>query len=165
MAAPTPDRRLVLKTPNHLGYLEEIHAQLPQAIFVRTHRDPARCIPSYASLSATMHGLTSRQVDRSAIGRTSLGIWCRHAAKADLARVPVIDVGFDELCGDPLGTVERIHARARLPWSADVRAAVAAEVERRPAERFGRHEYSAEEYGLTDDGIRARYREATRGGW
>jgi len=164
IAAPTPDHRLILKTPNHLGYLDVLHGLLPDAIFVRTHRDPARCVASYASLSATMHGVSVRRVDRQALGQTSLDIWSTHAARAARARAPVIDVSFEALVSDPLATVERIHAEAALPWTSHIRDAVAAEVIQRPAERYGKHVYSAEEYGLTDQQIRARYTKATRGG-
>ncbi len=161
IAAPTPDQRLVLKTPDHLGHLDLLHALLPRAVFVRTHRDPARCVVSYASLSATMHGVSVGRVDRPALGRTSLDIWSTHAARAARSSVPVIDVSFEGLVADPLATVERIHADAGLPWTHHVRDAVSAEIRRRPAGRYGAHVYAAEDYGLTDDLIRARCALAT----
>jgi len=160
IAAPSPDLRLVLKTPGHLGYLDIIHAHLPQAVFVRTHRDPAKCVASYASLSATMHGVSGGTVDHAAIGRTSLQMWTTHAARAARARVPVIDVEYDELVGDPIGTVSRIYAAADLQWTRDVHRAVEAEIARRPAGRHGKHVYAAEDYGLSDALIRRRYEQA-----
>jgi hypothetical protein len=162
IAAPTPDHRMVLKTPNHLGFLDLLHARIPDAVFVRTHRDPASCIASYTSLACTMQGVAAGTVDRKAVGATSLGLWTTLAGRAARAQVPVIDVHFDELVSDPLGTVTRIHSEAGLAWTSDIRAAVAEEIERRPAQRYGKHEYRAEDYGLTDDLIRARYERATR---
>ncbi|HCH66575.1 MAG TPA: hypothetical protein DFR83_27465, partial [Deltaproteobacteria bacterium] len=162
IAAPTPDRRLVLKTPDHLGYLTELHALLPDAIFVRVHRDASRCVSSYASLSATMHSISARSIDSVAIGRTSLAIWAQHSARADAAQVPVIDVDYEALCSDPLATVAWIHARAGLRWSREERVAILEEIARRPAGRFGRHVYALRDYGLTDDMIRTQFRLAAR---
>jgi len=157
IAAPTPQHRMVLKTPNHLGYVDLLHALLPDAVFVRTHRDPAKCIPSYASLSATMHGVSVGKVDKRAIGQTSLHLWTTHAARAARARAPIIEVAYDDLVANPLATVTRVFAEAGLPWTSQTRQAVATEVQRRPAGKHGKHIYSSADFGLTDAEIRARY--------
>ena len=163
LAAPTPDERLVLKTPNHLGYLDQLHDLLPQAVFIQTHRDPARCIPSYASLSATMHTLASGQVDKHRLGAQSLRLWRTHARRAVQVRrsrpeLHVVDVDYEELVTDPMGTVTRVYAEAALPWTLDTRAAVQAEIDRRPAGRHGKHAYSLAEFGLTEAGVREAFR-------
>lgn len=157
IAAPTPDQRMVLKTPNHLGYVDLLHELLPDAVLVRTHRDPATCVASYASLAATMHGTAVRRVNKTAVGQTSLHLWATHAGRAARSRAPIIDVTFEELVADPLGTVTRVHAEAGLGFTRAMGDAVAREIQRRPAGRYGKHVYTAEDYGLSDSLIRRRF--------
>ena len=164
IGAPTPDHRMVLKTPNHLGYIDTLHELLPQAIFVRTYRSPAKCVPSYASLAATMHEVSAGSVDKVAIGRTSLRLWGIHAARAARARAPVIEVPYDRLVADPVGMVRHVYDEAGLRWSPEVQRAVSSEVKQRPAGRHGKHVYAAEDFGLTEDLICRRYERMVREG-
>jgi len=162
IAAPTPDHRLILKTPNHMGFVDLLHDLLPEAIFIQTHRDPARCIPSYASLSATMHGLIKGGVDRPMLGAQSLKMWRTYAERVTQVRAArpdlrCIDVDYDELVGDPMGTVTRVFAEAALPLTHDIRTAVQAEIDKRPANRHGKHTYSTADFGLTEAGIRQAF--------
>jgi len=159
VAAPTPERRLVLKTPNHIGFLDLLHNELPEAIFIQTHRDPARCIPSYASLSASMHQLITGKVDKAMLGAQSLRMWSTYAERAVRVRqarprLRVIDVDYDELVADPMGTVTRVFAEAALPWTHDIQSSVQAEIDKRPSGRHGKHVYTLAEFGLTEAGIR-----------
>lgn len=157
IGAPTPEQRLVLKTPNHLGYLDVLHELLPDAVFVRCHRDPARCVPSYASLASSMHRAAARTDAPGVVGAVSLELWAHHHASAQRASVPVIDVDYDELVADPVGVVTAVLAVAGVPMTPTVHEQVAAEVARRPQGRHGVHVYSAERFGLTEDGVRAAF--------
>ena len=79
-----------LKTPMHLGYVEVIAEQMPNAMFVQTHRDPIATMPVVRQLRAHAVGDGQRQ-RRSARGRA-----------------PVV--------ADPRGTPEPLHGqRERLP--------------------------------------------------
>ncbi len=164
IAAPMPDLHMVLKTPDHVGFVDILDDLVPGAVFVHTHRDPARCIPSYASLSESMHRLSTGSADPNQIGATSLRMWRTlidrmmeiREVRPDLT---LIDVDYDELMEEPAATVTRVCAEAGLDWTLRARAAVEAEVRARPPGRFGAHRYSAEHFGLSEEGIRETFAE------
>ena len=60
--------RWVLKTPAHLGYLEDLRARFPGLHVVHLHRDPVETIASGASLNATLHAMHADTVDLHRIG-------------------------------------------------------------------------------------------------
>jgi hypothetical protein len=49
---------------------------------------------------------------------------------------------------DPVGAVERIHARAGRPLSAAHRSAIRAWVDQHPQNKHGAHKYAMDEFGL-----------------
>lgn len=64
-----PGRRPVLKSPFHLGRLGALLAEVPEAMVVWTHRDPAVALASWCSLAAVLASASSHQVDLGALGR------------------------------------------------------------------------------------------------
>ena len=60
--------RWVLKTPAHLGYLDDLRRRFPDLHLVHLHRDPVATIPSGASLNATLHAMHSDAVDPVRVG-------------------------------------------------------------------------------------------------
>ena len=70
-----------------------------------------------------------------------------------------VDIGQPELNADPLGVAERIYAFARLDLTQEVRAAMTEWSTQNRAGARGEHHYTAEEFGLTDDEIRAAFAE------
>ncbi len=60
--------RWVLKTPAHLGYLNELLVTFPDAHVVHMHRDPADTIPSGASLNTTLWRMHADDVDPHRVG-------------------------------------------------------------------------------------------------
>ncbi len=72
-----PGDHWVLKTPAHLGVLESLLAEYPDALIIQTHRDPLAIMPSISSLVHCMRCTSSDSIDgpeRSrAIGTTRSG--------------------------------------------------------------------------------------------
>ena len=64
-----PVRPFVLKTPAHLGYLDVLIAEFPDAHIVHAHRDPVDVIPSGASLNTTLWRTHCDDVDPHEVGR------------------------------------------------------------------------------------------------
>lgn len=157
-----PEHRLVLKAPAHTPFLGELLDAVPEACIVQTHRDPVAVCLSVNSLFYTMHSVTSQQVDVPRMAARNLDMLAelsqRNMAARD--RLPpgrVFDVQYDELCRDPLGTVQAIHDAFGLPLSQASQARLRAHTQARPKNRFGSHPTSAEELGLDPDQIRARF--------
>ena len=73
--------RWVLKTPAHLGYLDDLRARFPGLHVVHLHRDPVETIASGASLNATLHAMHADTVDLHRIGSE----WIPHVTRGSPA--------------------------------------------------------------------------------
>jgi hypothetical protein len=159
-----PDKRWVLKNPSHLTALDALMAVYPDALIVYTHRDPVTCIASSCSLSAETTAGHSTTFVGETIGRTQLDLWSRayHAfweARPKYDQAQFVDVAFSDLRADPLGVTRSIYERFDLDWTPDVEAAIT-QIDRESKEGAAKpsHEYRLDDYGLTEDEVRARFR-------
>ncbi len=156
--------RWVLKTPAHLGYLDELRARFPDLHVVHLHRDPRETIPSGASLNATLHAMHADSVDPRRIGAEwieRMG-WTNDRALAVRDRweaegfTGVTDVAFEDLLVDPFADVARVYDALGEPLTDGALAAMRDWLARRPRET-GRPDYRAETFGLSDARIDERF--------
>ena len=172
--------RWVLKTPQHLGFIETFFRVFPDARIVQTHRDPLSAVPSAASMYSTLWQITSDSVDLSAVGHQ-----CRDRLELDLGRFRafraareretpelVYDLWFEDMERDPIGPVERLYAWLGTPWLPETRRALEQWLVDNAREKRPAHRYGFETFGLTKGDLLARfgdYRErfilSRRGGW
>jgi hypothetical protein len=166
--ADRPGRRLVLKSPFHLGQLAALLAEVPEAVVVWTHRDPTVALASWCSLAAVLASAASDQVDLGALGRRWLEFWATELDRALAARTAtdparVHDVGYQALVADPLGEVERLYGRLGLELSVGARRRMIRWIGRHHHRGRGRpHRYALADFGLDPavvDRCFARYRE------
>jgi hypothetical protein len=158
-----PVRPFVLKTPAHLGYLDVLLAEFPDAHLVHAHRDPVDVIPSGASLNTTLWRTHCDDVDPHEVGRQwieRMG-WSCDRAMAARDRIPpeqVTDVVFTESVADPIGTAGRVLETVGLGLTDDAVAAMEAWIAQdRKREALPTHRYTAEDFGLTSAQIRDRF--------
>ena len=158
-----PDRRWVLKNPSHLVALDALLAVYPDALVVRTHRDPVTSIASACSLSAEATTGWSTTFVGETIGRTQLDMLSRSHRAFEEARqehdpAQFVDVDYREFVDDPVATTRSIYDSFDLPWTDGAASAVAAiDAASRRGDRRPRHTYSLAEYGLTEDEVRAAF--------
>jgi len=152
-------RPWVFKTPHHLlGGIEGLLKVWPGVRLVMTHRDVAQVLPSWCSMccSLTVNSSTTyRKAEEGAhwTRRFRDGLDRFEAIRAALPPEQLIDVRYGETVADPAGTAERVlDALGFAPDAAD-RAAIARCIADNAREARPRHKYSAEEFGLTADGI------------
>ncbi len=154
--------RWVLKTPHHMEFLDALFGAFPDARVVWTHRDPLVTIASFCSMVAHAWGLCSDAVDPHEVGAH----WSRKigrmvdramAVRAHAPENTFVDVRYDDLVADPVGTVRRVHDALDLPWTAEVEARVHAARERAPREKHGRHVYRLADFGLDQDALAERF--------
>ncbi len=163
-----PARPFVLKTPDHLGYLDVLLDEFPDAHIVHSHRDPVAVITSGASLNTTLWRTHCDDVDPHEVGRQWLermGWSCDRAmaARASIPATQVTDVAFVDAMADPIGTAGTILAAVGLESTDESVAAMRAWIEQdRKREALPVHRYSADDFGLTDDQIRERFAEYSR---
>jgi hypothetical protein len=159
-----PEKRWVLKNPSHMTALDALMTVYPDALVVHTHRDPVTCIASSCSLSAETTAGHSTTFVGETIGRTQLDLWSRaydafHQARPKYDQAQFVDVAFGDLRADPLGVTRRVYEQFDLPWTPEVEAAIE-EIDRESKQGAAKpsHTYRLEDYGLTEDEVRARFR-------
>jgi hypothetical protein len=153
--------RWVLKTPAHLGYLDDLRAVFPDLHVVHLHRDPVATIASGASLNATLHAMHSDTVDPERIGADWLERmgWASDRAMATRSRWEpglVTDVQYEDAVADPLAAVARVYEGAGLALTAEAEAAMREWLAARPPSG-GRPSYDTQTYGLSDEQVRERF--------
>ncbi|MEP9363571.1 sulfotransferase [Nocardioides sp. CN2-186] len=155
--------RWVLKTPAHLGYLDDLRARFPDLHLVHLHRDPVETVASGASLNATLHAMHADEVDLHRVGAEwiqRMG-WTNDRARATRATWGedaslVTDLEFADAVADPVGQASRVYDAVGLDLTADAETAMRDWLARRPRET-GRPAYTPETYGLSAEQIRERF--------
>lgn len=156
-----PGRRLTLKAPAHTGALPALLEAVPEALVVQTHRDSAEVVASLNSLIFSLHALVADPIDIQRMAETSMA-HLQHMieqCEAGRARAPraVLDVQYAELIRDPAACVKRIYRHFDLELDDSLLERVRQFVAERPKDKYGRHEYSAEDFGTSEAAIRERF--------
>jgi hypothetical protein len=152
--------RWVLKSPGHLGTLDALLAEYPDALIVQTHRDPRRVVPSVSSLEWTLRQVASDAGDPRALGRQQLHAWSktlragmrareRRAAQAS----QFLDLHFHEIASDAIGCVRRVYEHFGLALTPEHDRRMREYVAAHPREEHGAHRYTLEGFGLRADEV------------
>jgi hypothetical protein len=152
--------RWLFKAPSHNFHFDGIVSAYPDARFIVTHRDPAKCVPSAISLIAAVS-------PQGPHGWEKLGPkYCEHyrigaeralAARAKVGEHRFFDLYHHEFVSDPFGTLQRIYdflgyelrpsARERMErWHSANRSGA-----------HGAHRYTAEQFGLSEAQMRSDF--------
>jgi hypothetical protein len=162
---PDASKRWVLKNPSHLFALDALLAVYPDALVIQTHRDPGTAIASVCSLAAQASAGWSETFAGDVIGRDQLELWAAglerfraERARHDQARF--LDVRYEDLVADPVGTAEAVYAHFGLPFT----RAAAGPMQALSAERATgspgtapAHRYALADFGLTGADVGARF--------
>jgi hypothetical protein len=164
-----PPYRWLLKAPAYLFHLPEMTRQYPNARFVMTHRDPGAAMPSACSvvLDARRNVLPDIEVDKVALGAETVAHFADGVRRAMDARAAIgddrfLDVSQEQVERDPVGTAEQIYLFAGLNLSDEVKVNMRdwAAANRRGSR--GAHHYTAEEFGLSLEGVYGEFSEYCR---
>lgn len=147
--------RWLLKSPAHLPMIEELLATYPDACIIHTHRDPIKVMTSGSSLIYYARAMTTDNISPEMIGRQALNSWSDYLDKAVDARKKLgrndkrfIDVQFEEVIENPIALVERIYTHFDMELSKEARSNMQNYIENRPRDKFGKHTYSPEAFGI-----------------
>ncbi|MEM7138756.1 MAG: sulfotransferase [Myxococcota bacterium] len=161
--------RWVLKSPAHLGAIDEILATYPDAHIIHTHRDPAKVMPSLASLMYTLRSMNSDALDPARIGRQVLDMWTLSLERATDARRrhrdkpnQFFDAYFEDTLSDPVDLLRRAYEHFELPWTPATRDRMAAFLADNPRGSRGVHKYVRQDFEIDLDEIRSRFSEYCR---
>lgn len=156
-------RRWVLKTPAHLGYLDDLRSRFPGAHVVHLHRDPRATIGSGASLNATLHAMHQTSVDPHRLGAEWLERmgWTNDRALVTRDRwgagAPVTDLAFAAVVADPVTAIAPVYADLGLPLTGTAEAAMRTWLAERPHDTSARPDYRLETYGLSGEQVDERF--------
>ncbi|MDO7835004.1 sulfotransferase [Sphingobium sp. HBC34] len=157
-------RRWALKTPAHIMAWNDMRLAFPDALIYVNHRDPARVVPSMASLMAALRGLFSDQpTDLAAIGREQLAIWAQamkdYAAwrRSASANIQVVDINFTDLVADPLAVVTQLYDRFGLHLTDIARDRMERHLAIDSHGKGPQRQYSLQEFGMDDTDIEAAF--------
>lgn len=159
---PEARKRWVLKSPGHLGQLAALRRELPGVRVVHCHRAPAASVPSFASLILAVRRpnsapLSLERIGAQALWRSTTAMTRALRARAGDERDSFFDLAFADLVAEPIEAVARIYAWLGVPLEADAEAAMRRWLAANPADRHGRHEYDPACFGLTREGVQARF--------
>ena len=157
-----PHRRVVLKSPFHLGRIEALLAAVPGATVLQTHRDPGVAVASWCSLAAVLSGASSDRVDLAALGRRWLEFWAVETDRAVTARAAadpagIHDVRYESLVADPLAEVERLYGRIGRELRDPARRRMASWLRRHHHGRVSAHRYALADFALDQAEVDRRF--------
>lgn len=158
-----PGLRWVLKNSPHLLFLDDLHAVIPDAIFVQFHRDPLKVLASNCRLSVIVRGMMSDEVDPHDVGAAMLqllGDYLERLLRFRASGVsrPWIDVRFAAFVVDPVREVERIYEAAGIPLTEAARSGMEAWVREHPRDDLARaRPADLRPFGIDPDEARDRF--------
>ena len=157
-------RRPVLKSPFHLGHLDDLLAALPDALVVHTWREPTSALASWCSFAATIGRGTVASLDLRTLGQSWLDFWARAGERAMAVRGGADgrhfhDVMYADLVADPLREVGRLYVAADLELTPATRQRMERWLDRHHRRRRRpEHRYSLEQFDLDPATVDARFR-------
>lgn len=155
--------RWMLKAPGHLFALEGLLKRYPDARIVHTHRDPLRVMASMASHATVLRRAFSDHADPKSIAADWADRWARALDKclAVRDRAPpkqFLDVSFESIEEDPIGTIERVYDFLGWQLTDAARDAMQRFLAANPKNKHGVHRYTLEQFGLSRAALAARFR-------
>lgn len=152
------------KSPGHAMHLSEMAEVFPDAIFIHTHRNPVERIVSHAKLFYVLQSLFFDPLPSpELIGELALlynqrsmdGI-ARARSNPDIEE-RTFDIDYENLIREPISTIASLYAAMDREMSDSYISALEDWLQNKnfwSRKHVGRHEYSAEDFGLDETTLR-----------
>lgn len=156
----------VLKYPKHSFTLDALLAVYPDARFIWTHRDPLSVIPSDISLIETLRKVTPGY-DSKLLGRAwavfeEIGMRRGMDMRDNLvASENVFDIHYKDVMKDPVTAIARAYRHFGLELSERSGQRIRSFLAANAKDKHGAHDYSAEQFGLSDAFLRTLFKDYT----
>jgi len=154
-------QRWLLKTPDHIHGVAALLDVFPGAQIIQTHRDPVQTIPSICSFIRVLHSPTVARDDAVDIGQAWSAMFAASMTEAlavrERAPSSFLDVWYRDTVADQRKVAEQVFAFIGQPlteagWAEMQKWREANKREERPL-----HHYTLEEFGLSEDQIKAQF--------
>lgn len=156
-------RPWLLKCPLNLGMEQTILGEFPNAKFIATHRDPVKLVPSVCRLlEASREMYPSRSLGSEEEMLSGSRLFCQAmdgqlAWRAAHPDAPILDLGFEQINENGLGSVEETLKFLGMDFTEEDRRSVEQWMADNRREKHGRHRYSLEDFGLTEQGVNEQF--------
>lgn len=153
------DQPWIMKSVGYIANLDSLLECYPDATLVHAHRDPRDTIPSFAKFLSGVWSLYAENVDPHFVGAETQRTWQiaveRYLEARDRLKLDerILDVGYDQIRSDPMSIIRKIYARSPHRLTAEAEQKMADWHNTNEQGRYGKHEYTLKELGLSDDGI------------
>jgi hypothetical protein len=154
-----PPRNWIVKTPLYLVFIDLVFATYPDAWVIHTHRDPLKTEPSSLSTLATVRWERSEEVELPEANGAGLGdVMMLLAQRRAAGGLPdqIVDSHFSDLMSDPVAAIDKLYAQMQRPFLGEHADAIRNYLEAKPKGKFGKHKYSAEEWGFDPAKLREK---------
>jgi hypothetical protein len=143
-----------LKMPSHALHIEWVLKAFPDARFVWTHRDPYRSLNSLFSMKSRAWQRGTGDPGLGWLREHYVGQLSEHVNRPRRLRERIgdaqfYDLHYADLVRDPIEAMQRLYRWAGDGFTPDVEARMSSWLEENPQGRFGKHDYSLEQFGLT----------------
>lgn len=147
-----------LKMPSHALWIETLLKVYPDARLVWTHRDPLTATGSLCSLISVAHQAFSNGVDAEWLGQNCSFQAQEHAnrimdARDRLGEDRIIDVHYADLMCNPIDTMRKLYQALGDDFTDEAQAGMQTWLDDNPQNKFGKHDYKLEQYGLSVDTV------------
>ena len=156
--------RWMLKAPSHMGALEYLLAEYPDARIIQTHRDPLKSMGSTASILSALAWMRSDDADIATIemgfGGEAMAhrlAHCQNIRETQGRPEQFFDLRYQDMLDDPFAAIQRAYAHFGYEYSEDVDRRMRAYLAAKPQGKHGRHTYRFEDLGLDLAAERARF--------
>ena len=154
-----PPKNWIVKTPLYLVFIDLVFATYPDAWVIHTHRDPLKTEPSSLSTLATVRWERSEEVELPEANGAGLGdVMMLLAQRRAGGGLPdqIVDSHFSDLMSDPVAAIDKLYGQMQRPFLGEHADAIRHYLEAKPKGKFGKHKYSAEEWGFDPAKLREK---------
>jgi hypothetical protein len=156
--------RWVLKAPHHLHFMDLVFKVFPDARVVQSHRDPVETIPSLASLIAGVWVIYSDVADPREVGRQWAAKFARGMRRTMAYREQAgderfLDLWFRDTVSQPLAEIQKVYDFLGMSLTPEAQGEMTQWQEFNRRELRPPHEYTLDQFGFTEAGLREQFRE------
>eukprot|EP01105_Mastigella_eilhardi_P010114 TRINITY_DN2369_c0_g2_i1.p1 TRINITY_DN2369_c0_g2~~TRINITY_DN2369_c0_g2_i1.p1 ORF type:complete len:435 (-),score=135.10 TRINITY_DN2369_c0_g2_i1:25-1329(-) len=160
-----------MKASAHLFWLNDLLEVFPDARIVWMHRDPVEALPSICKMHELIWNFYPGETgtgDKKWLGAHLMEWMATEIERGLQYRAEFVkrtgssqqfyDVNFSDLVMDPQGTVYRLYEHFGMEFPFDMEQKIQHWIQENPRDKYGHNTYTAAEFGLDEDVMRARFK-------
>jgi hypothetical protein len=158
--------RWLIKSPAHLWHLPALREAYPDAVLIRTHRDPLKVVSSVSALGASLRRLAQNDPSIPQAAQqyaVDIPLGLDRVVQAEKEQTfpasQVVDVHFTDYVADPLGRIARLYEELGWELTPEAEQRMKTFLAEHPGDGGGGGtRYSFHDTGLSEGALRERTR-------